>query len=248
MAEYSSRKPNLDSDFNRKFFDSANTNGLTAYTFIYRFQDESDFTWTEFGPYCHSATILNYNIEDCKKYLTKILTTLPSILIYHDRSYAQAKNCSERPHFHVIVWAKQHPTSNYAFSKLKDYMKSESALHQYDMTCPMIFKPDGLIDYFKKGEVDRQLLCTNDLSTASQKMFMENLTNKEFSTTVQADEHYKINTSTDTVRQNKFAFIKSLMKAATATDQGQIMNYVYTSGDQKIKKKNGASHTDLHQI
>lgn len=160
---------------------------------------------------------------------------MPSILIYHERSYAQNKNCSKRPHFHVIVWAKQHPTSHYAFGKLKEYMKSPAAKHQYDMTCPMIFKPVGPIDYFIKGQVDRQLLCTNELTSGTQKLFMEMLTNKDFSTTVQVDEHYKINTST--VRQNKFAFIKSLMKAAAATDQGQIMKYVHTSDNQKIKKK-----------
>lgn len=62
-------------------------------------------------------------------------------------------------------------------------------------------------------------------------------TDKEFSTTKQEDEHYKINTATDTLRQNKFAFIKSLMKAAAATDQGQIMKYVHTSNDPKIKKE-----------
>lgn len=48
---------------------------------------------------------------------------------------------------------------------------------------------------------------------------------------------YKINTATDTVRQNKFAFIKSLMKGAAATDQGQIIKYVHMSGGPKIKKE-----------
>lgn len=43
------------------------------------------------------------------------------------------------------------------------------------MTCPVVFKPDSLIEYFKKGAVDRQLLCTDELTTASQK-FMEQLT------------------------------------------------------------------------
>lgn len=108
--------------------------------------------------------------------------------------------------------------------------------YPYDITCPMVFKPDGLADYFLKGQVDRQLLCTNELTTTSQKMF-EKITNKEFSTTKQEDEHYKINTATDTLRQNKFAFIKSLMKAAAATDQGQIMKYVHTCDDQKTKKE-----------
>lgn len=189
MSDNYSRKPNMDSEFNKNFFDNSNKNGQTAYTFIYRFQDDDDFTWKEFGPYCHPATILQFNVDEPKKYLLKVVTNMPSILIFHDRSYAQNKNCTDCPHFHVIVWAKQHPSSNYAFSKLKDYMKSPAAKKQYDMTCPMVFKPDGLIDYFVKGQIDRQLLCTNDLTTTSQKLFMERLTNKDFSTTVQSDEH-----------------------------------------------------------
>lgn len=68
-------------------------------------------------------------------------------------------------------------------------------------------------------------------------MFIEKLTNQTFETTVQQDEHYKINTATDTVRQNKFAFIKMIMKQAAATDQGQIMKFIHTSNDQKLKKE-----------
>lgn len=119
MAESYSRKPNLDSEFNRAFFEPANANGQTAYTFIYRFQDDDDFTWKEFGPYCHPAKILNFVFGEHKKHFLKIITNLPSILIYHDRSYANNKNCTDRPHFHVIVWARQHPTSNYAFGEIK---------------------------------------------------------------------------------------------------------------------------------
>lgn len=127
--------------------------------------------------------------------------------------------------------------SNYAFGKLKDYLKSDRATRNYDMTCPTVFKPDGLIDYFKKGQINRQLLCTNDLTTSSQKMFMDRLTDTDFSVQQQTDEHYKINVASDTVRQNKFAFIKSLMKVAGATDQGKIMKYVYQKPDAKIKKE-----------
>lgn len=116
-------------------------------------------------------------------------------------------------------------------------MKSDCSKHQYDMTCPMVFKPDGLIEYFLKGQVDRQLLCTNNIQTHTQKIFIEKLTNQSFELSVQTDEHYRINTATDTVRQNKFAFIKSLMKQAAATDQGQIMKFVHTSDDQKLKKE-----------
>lgn len=237
MSDFSTRKPNLASEFNREFFDEKNTQGLTAYTFIYRFQDDDDFSWKSSGRYTHPATILEFNPTTPKKYFLKIITQNPSIIIYHDRTYASSKNCSERPHFHVIIWAKQHPSSQYAFSKLKEYMKSISAKHQYEMTCPMVFKPDGLVEYFQKGEVDRQLLCTNDITTNSQKLFMEKLTSLTFKINIQKDEHYKINTATDTVRQNKFAFIKTLMKQAAATDQGQIMKFVYNSNDQKMKRE-----------
>lgn len=72
-SDFFSRKPNLDSDFNRRFFDEKkNSNGLTAYTFIYRFQHENDFTWTDFGPYCHPTVTLQHTGDNFKKYLIKI--------------------------------------------------------------------------------------------------------------------------------------------------------------------------------
>lgn len=183
MEPITTRKQDMNSDFNKQFFDTSNTNGLTAYTFIYRFQKEQDFTWTDHGKYSHPSVILQHGADEHLKYVLKILCQLPSLCIYHERSFTNSKNCQDAPHFHIVIWARQHPTSNYAFGKLKEYLKSERAQRQYDMTCPTIFKPDGLIDYFKKGEVNRQLLCTNDLTTPSQKMFMERLTNGEFAVT-----------------------------------------------------------------
>lgn len=157
---------------------------ITAYTWIYRWENENEFVLRESEDTLQKATeAIEFKKKEAHKYLKNICENRPYIIVYHKAGPSKLKNCSDVGHFHMITWHYAHPTSEHSFNTLKRTLSGRGE-QPYVINCLKIYNPYGLAVYLEKEPEKRIVITVDHLNSGGMKKMLSGITGKKEKMTV----------------------------------------------------------------
>lgn len=146
----------------------------------------------------------------------------------------------------MVTWHVAHPTCEHSFNSLKKTL-SNRGVHSYSITCPKIYNPYGLVEYFKKDPMVRHVVADDGIRTREQKAFLNKLTDKILKEEDEGktEDYIDMSQKHDTVRGQKYDFTLKIMKKCNSTDIADLMIYCRNTRNDKVKKKHGNTYLEI---
>lgn len=214
------------------FDEFVKSDALTPYTWVYRWNSENEFQWDELPHISRAKDTLRYAMTPQANYFINIVNRHPSIVVYHKEIVSKVKHCHDKQHFHVISFHKDHPSNLHSFQMLKNILKN-SVAKPYNMTAMKVFTPFGFCKYLTQDSTIRWVVCADNIQNEKQMAMLEQLTTKTFQPTEHSDNSDSESVKqTETIRGQKYDFIKKIMRKCNSTDLGDIINFCNTSPKQ----------------